>query len=85
MDEVVIFRALFSLLLLVGGGLIKVLWSVVNANKKATEKNDDAIQQLELKVAYEYISKSNFDKTMDVVFAKLDRIEDKLDKKQDKC
>lgn len=84
MDETLAFRLLFSLLLALGGALVRVLWVATRDNKAAHEANQSHLNQLELKVACEYVSTVNHTKSMDVLFSKLDRIEDKLDRKQDK-
>lgn len=44
----------------------------------------DKVARIEVLVAGDYVKKESFDKLADAIFAKLDRIEDKLDGKVDK-
>jgi hypothetical protein len=71
------FEVVITLLGVVGGWFLKVLWS---DTKELTSK----VQQIELLVAGEYIKKTEFERFTESIFHKLDRIEEKIDKKADK-
>lgn len=66
------------------GFLLNAVWQSVkdlqNADKELTEK----VSAIEVLVAGAYVRKDDFAKVADAIFSKLDRIEDKLDKKADK-
>lgn len=66
---------------IIGGGVFAMLYrahSVVSSKADQTEKD---LAEYKLYVAENYLT----NKAMDSIIAKLDRIEDKLDKKQDKA
>jgi len=44
----------------------------------------EKVNTIEILIAGNYMSKSDFDKIAAAIFAKLDKIEDKLDRKADK-
>lgn len=86
--------------LLVGfGGLIsfvlKSLWEAVKDLQKADKQLIDKVSSIEVLVAGQYMLKTDFNQnigdlkneftnTMSAVFRKLDKIDDKIDKKADK-
>lgn len=86
--------------LLVGfGGLIsfvlKSLWEAVKDLQKADKQLIDKVSSIEVLVAGQYMLKTDFNQnigdlkteftnTMGAVFRKLDKIDDKIDKKADK-
>lgn len=66
------------------GFLLNAVWQAVkdlqNADKKLVEK----VSQIEVLVAGAYVKKDEFMSQMNALFAKLDKIEDKIDRKADK-
>lgn len=66
------------------GFLLKAVWQAVkdlqNADKELTKK----VSEIEVLVAGAYVKKDEFGASVAALFAKLDRIEDKLDGKADK-
>lgn len=66
------------------GFLLHSVWQAVKdlqiADKALTEK----ISNIEVLVAGDYIRREDFERTIEALFKKLDKIEDKLDKKVDK-
>lgn len=66
------------------GFLLNAVWQAVkdlqNADKQLVEK----VSQIEVLVAGAYVKKDDFMSHMTALFAKLDKIEDKIDRKADK-
>lgn len=81
-------QALVNWLLAGFGGLIgfllNVVWQAVKDLQKADEVLAERVGEIEVLVAGSYITKIDFTQVIDAIFRKLDRIEDKLDKKVDK-
>jgi hypothetical protein len=66
------------------GWVLKVVWDAVKDLQAADKVLAEKVATIEILIAGNYISKSDFDKVAIAIFAKLDKIEDKLDKKADK-
>ena len=70
------------------GGLIGFLLHILLKSVEDLHNNErelsNKINEIEIQMAGSYICKTDFNKTMDRVFAKLDRIEEKLNEKMDK-
>lgn len=67
-----------------GGWWMKVMWETVKDLQTADAKLADKVASIEVLVAGQYIKRDDFDKVADTIFKKLDRIDEKLDKKADK-
>lgn len=67
-----------------GGWWMKAMWEGLNDLKKTDHELTQQVNSLQILVAGQYMRRDEFDKTSHAIFAKLDRIEDKLDKKADK-
>lgn len=67
-----------------GGWWMKAMWDALKDLKTADDKLSSTISDLKVLVAGQYVSRESFDKLSSAIFAKLDRIEDKLDNKVDK-
>lgn len=67
-----------------GGWWMKAMWEGLNDLKKTGHELTQQVNNLQILVAGQYMRRDEFDKTSNAIFAKLDRIEDKLDKKVDK-
>lgn len=63
---------------------LKYFYDSLRDLRKADEKLTEKVGKIEVLVAGEYVKKDEFDKVADIIFVKLDRIFDKLDKKADK-
>jgi hypothetical protein len=70
------------------GGLMSVIWAMLGVRIKKTEDAGEKIQaqhqQLELRIASEYVPRRDLDKSIDAIFRKLDTIEQLLHQKADK-
>ena len=67
-----------------GGWWLKVLWDAVKDLQSADKVLVEKVSSIEILVAGNYMTKNDFDKIGAAIFAKLDKIEDKLDRKVDK-
>lgn len=67
-----------------GGWWMKAMWEGLNDLKKTDHELTQQVNNLQILVAGQYMRREEFDKVSQAIFAKLDRIEDKLDKKADK-
>ena len=67
-----------------GGWWLKVMWDAVKDLQSADKILVEKVNSIEILVAGTYITKNDFDKIGAAIFAKLDKIEDKLDRKVDK-
>lgn len=66
------------------GFLLNAVWQAVKDLEKADKELADKLSKIEVLVAGNYVKKDELDVRLDALFGKLDRIEDKLDKKVDK-
>ena len=67
-----------------GGWIVKNLQESMKSLRESDEKLANKVQQIEVLVAGQYIKREDFDKTVSALFAKLDKIEAKLDAKVDR-
>lgn len=66
------------------GFVLKVVWDAVKDLQSADKDLITKVSSIEILVAGNYVKKDEFNNVATAIFAKLDRIEDKLDKKVDK-
>ena len=66
------------------GALLRTLWGTVQDLQKADKELAEKVGQIEILVAGDYLKKDDFRASMEAIFRKLDKIEEKLDKKVDK-
>jgi hypothetical protein len=67
-----------------GGWVLNTLWKTVVDLQKADTTLAEKVAAIEVLVAGKYVTRDALDKALDIMFAKLDRIEDKLDHKADR-
>lgn len=63
---------------------MKAMWEAVKDLKVVDERLATQVSDLKVLVAGDYVRREMFDRLSDAIFAKLDRIENKLDQKVDK-
>ncbi len=68
----------------VGGVLLKTIWDSVSDLRRADEKLVERVAEIEVLVAGTYVKRDEVERSFTAVFAKLDRIESKIDGKADK-
>jgi CHASE3 domain sensor protein len=66
------------------GFLLNAVWQAVKDLQKADKDLTAKVAEIEVLVAGAYVKKDDLEKLSNAIFAKLDRIEDKLDLKVDK-
>lgn len=66
------------------GFLLNAVWQAMKDLQQADRELTDKVASIEVLVAGAYVKKDEFTATVNALFTKLDRIEDKIDKKQDK-
>ena len=84
MFDQTIFNAILTLCGALGGWWLKVMWNAVQDLQTADRILAEKVNTIEVLIAGNYMSKIDFDKIAAAIFAKLDKIEDKLDRKVDK-
>ena len=67
-----------------GGWILNTLWKTVQDLQIADDRLADKVSSIEILVAGNYVTRDQLDKSLDTLFRKLDRIEEKLDSKADR-
>lgn len=67
-----------------GGWWMKAMWEGLKDLQRTDHELTQQVNNLQVLVAGQYMRREEFDKLSQAIFAKLDRIEDKLDNKVDK-
>lgn len=83
MDQVIVNWLLAGFGALIGF-LLTVVWQAVKDLQQADNELTNKVAEIKVLVAGDYVKKDEFLKSVTALFTKLDRIEDKLDKKADK-
>jgi hypothetical protein len=84
MDQQQLFNVLFALVGVLGGWWMKAMWEAIKSLEQADKALGNQVADLKVLVAGGYVRTEQFDSMGKAIFAKLDRIEDKLDGKADK-
>lgn len=66
------------------GFLLNAVWQAVKDLQKADQGLAEKVSSIEVLVAGNYVKKDEMQQTISALFLKLDRIEEKIDKKVDK-
>ena len=66
------------------GFLLNAVWQAVKDLQSADKELTKKVSEIEVLVAGAYVKKEEFSTAVTALFTKLDRIEDKIDKKADK-
>jgi hypothetical protein len=67
-----------------GGWILNTVWTAVKELQKADKELAEKVGEIEVLVAWRYVTHDEFDHTLSQVFAKLDTIRDMLAKKVDR-
>ena len=84
MDTQSLINILFTIAGAMGGWILNNLKASIEALQKADSTLADKVQHIEVLVAGTYVKRDDLDKLSSALFHKLDKIESKLDNKQDK-
>ena len=79
MFDQTLFNYALALCGALGGWVLKVIWDAVKDLQAADKVLVEKVNTIEILIAGNYMSKSDFDKIAAAIFAKLDKIDDKLD------
>jgi hypothetical protein len=84
MDAQTAINIAFTMAGALGGWVLKFLHGELKALQRADISLTDKVQRIEVLVAGEYVKRDALERMEQALFAKLDRIEEKLDGKADK-
>lgn len=84
MDLQIAFNIAVALVGALGGYVLKSISSRLESLQKSDESLAEKVQKIEVLVAGEYVKHTDLEKLSTALFAKLDKISDKLDSKADK-
>lgn len=85
METQTVINIAFGLLGALMGGILKAVWDGVKDLQTADKALAKDVGALQVLVAGDYIKRESFDTLSSAIFAKLDKIEAKLDRKMDKA
>lgn len=83
-DPQTLFNIMVGLVAFFGGWVLNSLRDSIKTLHTSDESLTSKVQAIELLVAGSYVKRDDIDKLTAAIFAKLDRIESKLDGKADK-
>lgn len=84
MDWQIMFNIALSIIGVLGGWVLNSFNASITALHKADVALTNKVQEMEVLVAGSYVKRDDLDRLTTALFAKLDKIEAKLDNKQDK-
>lgn len=84
MDTQTLFNIAFSTIGVIGGWWLNAVWSAIKDLQKNDREITDKVSAIEVLVAGNYVKNDRFDALAAAIFAKLDKISDKIDRKADK-
>lgn len=84
METQTAFNITLSLVAFLGGWVLNSLRESIRSLHQSDAELADKVQRIEVLVAGQYVKRDDFGKLSDALFAKLDKIDAKLDKKADK-
>ena len=79
-----LFNIAVGLVGALGGWILNTLWQEIKSMQATDNKLADKVAAIEILVAGQYVKRDDMQVLSSAIFAKLDRIEDKLDGKADK-
>lgn len=84
MNEQQFFNIAFAIIGALGGWWMRVMWQSLKELEQQDSKLADKVGNIEVVVAGQYVKRDDMNRDIATIFAKLDRIEDKINKKADK-
>ena len=84
MNEQQFFNVAFAIIGALGGWWMRVMWQSLKELEQQDSKLADKVGNIEVLVAGHYVKRDDMNRDIAIIFAKLDRIEDKMNKKADK-
>ena len=84
MNEQQFFNVAFAIIGALGGWWMRVMWQSLKELQQQDSKLADKVSNIEVLVAGQYVKRDDMNRDIAIIFAKLDRIEDKMNEKADK-
>ena len=84
MDAQVLFNIVVGVAGAMGGWILNTIWGEIKCMQESDTMLADKVARIEVLVAGQYCKREDMERLSVAIFAKLDRIEDKLDGKVDK-
>ena len=84
MNEQQFFNVAVAIIGALGDWWMRVMWQSLKGLQQQDSKLADKVGNIEVLVAGQYVKRDDMNRDIMAIFAKLDRIEDKIDKKADK-
>ena len=84
MEMQTLFNIAVGLVGALGGWILNTLWTEIKSMQATDNKLADKVAAIEILVAGQYVKRDDIQALSSAIFAKLDRIEDKLDGQVDK-
>lgn len=78
------FNIAIGLIAFLGGWILNSVRDSVKSLHESDEQLSNKVQAIEVLVAGQYVTRIDFERNQSALFAKLDRIEQKIDSKADK-
>lgn len=85
MNEQQFFNVAVAIIGALGGWWMRVMWQSLKELQAQDSKLADKVGNIKILVAGQYVKRDDMDRSLSALFTKLDRIEDKIDKKADKA
>lgn len=85
MDSQTVINIAFGALGALLGGMLKAVWDAVKDLQASDKTILKDVSELQVLVAGQYVKREEFDKMISALFAKLDKIDAKLDAKMNKA
>ena len=79
-----LFNIAVGLVGALGGWILNTLWQEIKSMQATDDKLAEKVASIEVLVAGQYVKRDDMQVLSSAIFAKLDRIEDKIDSKADK-
>jgi len=79
-----VVNVLMGLVSFFGGWMLKEIWGNLKALQEVDHGLSGQLNRIEVMIAGDYVKKDEMEKSLNMILSKLDRIEEKLDKKVDK-
>jgi hypothetical protein len=84
MDMQILFNIFVGVIGALGGWILNTIWGEIKSMQETDDILADKVAKIEVLVAGQYCKRDEMERLSVAIFAKLDRIEDKLDGKADK-
>lgn len=84
MESQTIFDLVLGALMLAGGWIMRVMWESLKELRTQDQELAEKVSQIEILVAGEYVKRSEFERSIQRIFDKLDIIDAKLSNKADR-